>query len=106
MTVYVDDARIPFKRMLMCHMIADSVGELFEMAEAIGLNPKWFQSSSFPHFDVSISKRRLAIERGALLVDRRGLVAAMKAYRARTACDAQELAAVRAASASNPGSVR
>ena len=97
MTVYVDDMRAGFGRMKMCHMVADSIAELFKMADAIGLEDCWFQAGSFPHFDVSLSKRHLAIAKGAVRVDRRSLVRVMKIYRARISCDAQELAAVKAA---------
>ncbi len=57
MTVYVDNARLPFRRMIMCHMVADSVDELHEMADAIGVNRRWFQSeASYPHYDVCLSR--------------------------------------------------
>jgi len=36
-TVYVDDMRAPFGRLVMCHMIADTDGELLEMADRIGV---------------------------------------------------------------------
>lgn len=55
MTVYVDSARNPYGRMLMCHMVADGVGELLEMADRIGLARRHFQRESFPHFDLSQS---------------------------------------------------
>ena len=62
MTVYVDDAEIPFRGMKMSHMIADTEEELHEMAEEIGLKRSWYQGD---HYDVSISKRREAIKAGA-----------------------------------------
>lgn len=81
----------------MCHMIADSVDELLAMADAIGVNRRHFQSGSFPHFDVSLAYRKRAVAHGAIEVDRRALVAAMKRYRARCASDPSEKARLQVA---------
>lgn len=71
MAVYVDNARIPYRRMLMCHMFADTKAELHAMADAIGLRRAWFQTGSVLfHYDVSLTKREEAIKRGAIPVDR------------------------------------
>ena len=65
MAVYVDDAFIPFRRMKMCHMVADTVEELHEMAEKLGLR-KWFQKDPrMPHYDICKSKREEAVALGA-----------------------------------------
>lgn len=70
MTVYVDNARLPFRGMVMCHMFADTTEELHQMAHAIGLRRAWFQTDSvLEHYDVSLSMRDKAIKRGALSVD-------------------------------------
>ena len=71
MSVYVDGERNPFGRMVMCHMWADSVAELLEMADAIELQRRWFQPLSFPHFDVSLGYRARAVAKGAIEVSRR-----------------------------------
>ena len=70
MTVYVDTMRAPFGRMKMCHMIADSSEELLAMADQIGVARKWIQKAGTPneHFDIALSKRRLAVEAGAVEV--------------------------------------
>ena len=67
MAVFVDDAFLPFGRMKMCHMVADSDEELIEIATRLGLNRKWHQHPGTyrSHFDVCSSKRRLAIDQGA-----------------------------------------
>ena len=64
--VYVDNARIPFRRMVMSHMIADTPDELHAMASSIGLWRRWFQDTRHPHYDVSLSRRQEAIKRGAV----------------------------------------
>lgn len=72
MTVYVDDAMIPFRNMLMSHMTADTVEELHAMADAIGLKRAWAQlppEHSIPHYDVSVGKRLMAIRAGAVEED-------------------------------------
>jgi hypothetical protein len=82
MSVYVDKAANAFGRMLMCHMIADTPWELQAMALKIGVDTKWFQAnSSTPHFDISKSKKALAIAHGALELDRRAFVDVMKRIR-------------------------
>jgi Protein of unknown function (DUF4031) len=67
MAVYVDEARNPFGRMLMCHMLADTPAELHAMADRIGVKRKWFQrKASAPHYDICKSKRALAVAAGAV----------------------------------------
>ncbi len=62
MTVFVDDMRAKFGRMIFCHMIAHTNDELFDMADRIGVTRKWFQGD---HFDIALSKRALAVQFGA-----------------------------------------
>ncbi len=65
MTVYVDDMRAPYGRMIMCHMIADSEAELHAMADRIGIARKWFQAGP-AHYDICVVKRNLAVKLGAV----------------------------------------
>lgn len=78
MPVYVDNMQASYGRMKMCHMVADTIAELLAMADKIGVDRKWFQPTSHPHFDICLAKRSAAIRNGAVEVDRHGLVAAMK----------------------------
>jgi hypothetical protein len=82
-SVYVDDVRHNFSYMVMCHMWADTLEELFAMADAIGVQRKWLQGhpelsppryrkASWVHFDVALSKKKLALQRGAILTDKYG----------------------------------
>ena len=81
MSVYLDKARNRFGRMVMCHMIADTLDELHEMAAAIGMRREWFQPLSFPHYYVSLSRRRIDVTLGAVELDRREFVAVMRRVR-------------------------
>jgi hypothetical protein len=67
-TVYVDDMRAQYGRMVMCHMIADTDEELHAMADKIGVARKWFQKqgTSRRHYDIALSKRAKAVEAGAI----------------------------------------
>lgn len=68
MTVYVDDMKAGFGRMVMCHMLADTDEELHAMADKIGVRRKWFQKPGTPsrHYDICRSKRALAVSLGAV----------------------------------------
>lgn len=80
MAVYVDQARIRFGRMVMCHMVADSLDELHTMAEALGLKREWFQPGSTPHYDLCTSKRTAAMKKGVVVIGRRDLVKLIRRY--------------------------
>jgi hypothetical protein len=84
-SVYVDDVRHRFGKMVMCHLWADRVEELLEMVDTIGVQRKWIQghptlsfgkhrNASWVHFDIALSKKALALTAGAILTDRYGPV--------------------------------
>jgi len=78
MTVYVDavqtypdeaikDSHTRSNGRRWSHMWADSEEELKEFAVSIGLKLEWFQNRPrFPHFDITPSKRVLALRSGAV----------------------------------------
>jgi Protein of unknown function (DUF4031) len=85
MTVYVDDVRHQSGNMVMCHLWADALDELFAMVDKIGVQRKWIQghpelsigkakNASWVHFDISLGKKMLAIKAGAVLTDQYGPV--------------------------------
>ncbi|NSX15011.1 DUF4031 domain-containing protein [Cupriavidus taiwanensis] len=84
MTVYVDDMEASYGRMVMCHMLADTTAELLAMADKIGVARKWIQKAGthHEHFDIAKSKRALAVQHGAIEIDRQGLVDILRARRA------------------------
>lgn len=65
MTVYVDDARLPYGRLLMCHMVAETVDELHVMADAIGVARVHFHRA---HYNICQQMRAKAVRRGAVEV--------------------------------------
>jgi len=79
--VYVDDPIWPLGRMKMCHMIADSLEELHQMADTIGVARRHFQDGRNKHYDVCRSKRALAIEHGAKEVTSKQIVEILKEQR-------------------------
>lgn len=87
MTVYVDDMHKTrmgqYGRMKMCHMIADSREELLAMADKIGVQRRWLQKAGTPqeHFDISMTKRALAVQNGAQEITMRELARITRARR-------------------------
>jgi hypothetical protein len=98
MTVYVDDVRHRFGRMIMCHMWADDLPELLTMADRIGVAGKWLQrppKASWVHFDVSLGMKAKAIAAGAVLTDKYGPVEHTARLRGNTKM-LEQIAAIRA----------
>lgn len=75
MTVYGDNMRAPYGRMLMCHLIADGHQELLRMVDRIGVDRRWIQrgGTQREHFDISLGKRKLAVANGAKEITSRDL---------------------------------
>ena len=73
--VYIDDFNAPFGRMRMCHMMADTTEGLLQMVDKIGVNRKWIQypGTDNEHFDICLSKKKLALKFGAKEVNARWL---------------------------------
>lgn len=69
--VYVDEVKhypkCKWRYKYWSHMWADTVEELHEMAIKIGHKREWFQNDKrLPHYDVTPSRRNLAIKHGAV----------------------------------------
>ena len=82
MTVYVDRASRPLGRMVMCHMVADTLAELHTEAAALGCRKEWFQDGRHPHYDLPQFRRRHAVQRGAVQVTSEALVQICRLRRA------------------------
>lgn len=89
MAVYIDDMYLypmgRFGRMKMSHMVADTIEELHEMADKIGVARKWVQQADlgkgWVHYDVSMSARAKAIEHGAVAITLHELAAMTMAWK-------------------------
>ena len=56
-----------------CHLTSDTLDELHEFAEKIGMKRSWFQLSAgreIPHYDLTAGKRKLAVAKGAIELSR------------------------------------
>lgn len=83
MAVYIDDffkTGMGLGKMKTSHMIADTSDELLAMCDKIGIKRKWIQykGTSKEHFDISLKKRKLAIQNGAIEMGMRDLVKIIK----------------------------
>lgn len=83
MTFYVDDVTHKYGRYVMCHLWADTTEELLSVVDKIEVDRKWIQGhpelsleqhkkASWIHFDIALSKKKLALEAGAILTDKFG----------------------------------
>jgi Protein of unknown function (DUF4031) len=78
-TVYVDDAHLPWRGRRWSHLVAEAAEELHQAAERLGLRREWAQDKGrVLHYDLPDELRERAIELGLAeaitwreLVDRR-----------------------------------
>lgn len=68
MTVYVDRfvVIVPAKWIGGGHLLTSDLDELHDFAKRIGLQRRWFQDKTFPHYDVTSNRRLIAIRNGAV----------------------------------------
>lgn len=78
---YVDASKHRYGRMVMCHLVADTVAELHSVAKLLGLDRRWFQDDGLPHYDICKDKRARALALGALQVSTRDIVRVSQALR-------------------------
>lgn len=80
MTVYVDDAVMPWRGQRWAHLMADSLPELHAFAARLGLPRHAFQDKrSGAHYDVSAAMREHALALGAVPISRHHDRARMRA---------------------------
>jgi hypothetical protein len=72
--IYIDNARIKYRGMLMCHMIADDLAELHAMASTLGIRKHFQDKPGKLHYDVCSSNRSKAIALGAIPISTRELI--------------------------------
>lgn len=83
MAVYVDNERIAWDGREWCHLVADTLAELHNFAQQLGLRRAWFQDqATYPHYDVTMSVRARALNLGALQADRVQLMICCKKLKA------------------------
>ncbi|WP_151449179.1 DUF4031 domain-containing protein [Lacisediminimonas profundi] len=82
MAAYVDNVAIEWRGNAWCHLVADSLNELHEIARRLGLRHEWFQvSASYPHYDLTAQTRARAIALGVLVGDRRQIIQCARALK-------------------------
>jgi signal recognition particle subunit SEC65 len=81
MGVYIDNSKHLLGRMVMSHMIADTLEELLAMVDCLGISRGHIQDAGTPreHFDVCQSKKALALQSGAEAITSHELVRKLRA---------------------------
>ena len=71
MSVYVDDASVPWRGERWAHLMADTLQELHAFASALGLPRRAFQDkTSGAHYDITLAMREQALALGAVPISR------------------------------------
>lgn len=80
MTVYVDDCRIPYRQLLLCHMLADDEVALHDVAARIGIKREYHEGppDHTSHYNIAQTKRALAVKAGAVEITRRQAAAMVR----------------------------
>jgi len=79
MSVYVDNVKIPFKDQYWCHLMADTLEELHQFTQLLGIDPRLFhRTASYPHYDITVEMREMVIQHGAIQADRRTIISCGK----------------------------
>lgn len=83
MSTYVDSWNAKYRGMIMCHVIADSHEELLNLMDKIEVKRKWIQNENSyrEHFDICLSKKKLAIKNGTIEISTIDLVRICRAKR-------------------------
>ena len=90
MSIYIDQSvdygygavkEVPYAR-YWCHMFADTVEELHEFANRIGMKREWFQEDSkIPHYDLTKSRRNIAMRNGAIEISTKEYLRLLNLYK-------------------------
>lgn len=102
MSIYVDRLenwgwRLRGHTVASCHLFCDAVDleELHAFALRIGMRRQWFQPHRIaPHYDLTESRRIMAVSLGAIELDRKGASAVWRARRAAVAALAADTVVV------------
>lgn len=85
MACYVDNMRAPHRGYIMCHLVADTTEELLAMVDKIGVKREYIQDAGTyrEHFDIALSKKKLALQNGAKQITTRQLGDILRTKKAR-----------------------
>jgi hypothetical protein len=82
MSVFVDDAAVPYRGKPRYHLAADSVQELHAFARRVGIKRCWFhRGARWAHYDITAKERDRALAAGADALTSRELVRRARALR-------------------------